>query len=230
MRDNYKNSNNKKTLIFGGGSKFGLELSNELHKLNHEIEIVTSSDILQSNFKIHKIDWSTLNIAGVEKLCKDLSNFNFLIFNQNYSKIDKLEDITVEKLKMWSVIQKWQQGQYINCQLPLQVCNSLLKKNKINNETKVVWILSNCININNFHSSLEYKTQKYINHEMVAYINNLNILKCVGLDPGSLDKNNYQIKARNFSCFLEKGFIDSKNPYYSFNDDNMVITKQKYFL
>ena len=65
---------------------------------------------------------------------------------------------------------------------------------------------------------------------MVAYINNLNILKCVGLDPGSLDKNNYQIKARNFSCFLEKGFIDSKNPYYSFNDDNMVITKQKYFL
>lgn len=218
----------KKILIFGGGSKFGLELSKEFFKLNHEVSIITSSNTPNHDVKIYNVDWLNLDIPSVEKLCKNLDKFDILIFNQNYSKINNLENISIEKLDMWKKLKNWQQGQYINCHLPLQVCNSLFVKNKINKKTKVLWMLSECIKENSL-SSLEYKTQKYINHEIVRYIDNLNILKCIGFNPGRLDEKNYQIKASKLSQFLITVAPNCGENFYAFNKDHEIIQKKIIF-
>lgn len=215
----------KNSLIFGGGSKFGLHLSKELHKLSYHVEIVTSSSIVDQKFKTNKIDWLNYEITKTEKLCHNFPNVDILIFNQNFSKISHLENIDIEKLEMWKKIKLWQQSQFINCQLPLQVCNSLLKKNKVSKNTTVVWMLSDCIKDLKC-SNLEYKLQKYINNEIVNYVNNLKFFKCVGLDPGKLTENNYQIKAHNFCNFLKNGQFDSKNIYYTFDNNNLVINRK----
>jgi hypothetical protein len=215
----------KTSLIFGGGSKFGLHLSKELHKLLYNVEIVTSSSVVAEKIKTHKIDWLTCEITKTEKLCNSLSNVDILIFNQNFSKISNLENIDIQKLEMWKKIKIWQQSQFINCQLPLQVCNSLLKKNKISKNTIVVWMLSGCIKDTNFHN-LEYKLQKYINNEVVNYVNNLGFFKCIGFFPGKLTENNYQIKAHNFCNFLKNNPLNSKNVYYSFNNENIVVDRK----
>lgn len=218
-----------KILVFGGGSKFGLEVSKEFYNLNYEVSIVTSSKISNDAFKIHNVDWSTLDIVSTEKLCKSLENFDILIFNQNYSKINNLENISIEKLHMWKNLKEWQQGQYVNCHLPLQVSNSLFIKNKINKKTKVVWMLSGCIKDDSF-SSLEYKMQKYINHEMVRYIDNLHILTCIGFNPGKLNRNNYQIKAHKLAHFLETKEINLGSNFFAFDKNYEVVQKQNYFL
>jgi len=215
----------KNSLIFGGGSKFGLHLAKELHTLLYNVEIVTSSDFVDKDFKTHKIDWLTCEILKTKKLCNSLSNVDILIFNQNFSKIFNLENISVEELQMWKKIKIWQQSQFINCQLPLQVCNSLLKKNKINKNTIVIWMLSDCIKNTKFHN-LEYKLQKYTNNEVVNYVNNLGFFKCIGFNPGKLNNDNYQIKARSFCNFLKNDALTSKNVYYSFNDKNIVINEK----
>ena len=103
-------SERKKILIFGGGSKFGLELSKEFFKLNHDVSIITSSNITNYDVRIYNVDWLHLDIPSVEKLCKNLDNFDILIFNQNYSKINELENISIEKLYMWGKLKKWQQN------------------------------------------------------------------------------------------------------------------------
>lgn len=221
-------SERKKILIFGGGSKFGLELSKEFLQLNHDVSIITSSNITNYDFRIYNVDWLHLDIPSVEKLCKKLDNFDILIFNQNYSKINELENISIEKLYMWAKLKKWQQGQYINCHLPLQVCNSLFVKNKINKKTKVLWMLSGCIKNNTF-SSLEYKTQKHINYEIVRYVDNLNILKCIGFNPGELNQKNYQIKASKLSQFLTTLECNRGENFYAFNEDYKIIPKKIIF-
>jgi len=222
-------SERKKILIFGGGSKFGLELSKEFFKLNHDVTIITSSNITDYNVSIYNVDWLDLDIPSVEKLCKNLDNFDILIFNQNYSKINELENISIEKLNMWKKLKQWKQGQYINCHLPLQVCNSLFVKNKINKKTKVLWMLSGCITNNTF-TNLEYKTQKYINYEIVRYIDNLNIFKCMGFNPGELHEKNYQIKASNLAQFLITVECNRSENFYGFDEDYKIIPKKIYFL
>lgn len=219
----------KKILIFGGGSKFGLELAKSFASLNHEVSIVTSAGSSETNFKTHVVDWSKLDITRVEKLCTSFAEFDIVIFNQNYSTINNLEDISIPKLEMWKKLKQWQQGLYINCHLPLQICNSLYVNNKINDKTKVLWILSGCISNDSF-TTLEYQTQKYINHESVRYMKRLDMVKCIGLNPGKLDENNYAIKANKLSKFLETVENNNTGTFYAFDKNNEITQKQNYFL
>jgi len=218
-----------KILIFGGGSKFGLELSKSFRDLDCQIEIVTSADIQHKDFKTHRVDWLTLDSATTEKLCKEFSNIDIVIFNQNYSQINGLENIALGKIQMMKNMKHWNQGQFVNCELPLQVCNSLYLKKRFNKNAKAVWLLSDAINTSS-NVSLEYKIQKYINHEMVDYINKLNILKCIGFNPGALKESNSTTKAKILSNFLVDRSSDLKESYYSFDENNMVIGKLKNFL
>ena len=216
-----------KILIFGGGSKFGLQLSNEMKNLECDVEIITSTDVQDNSFKVHKVDWLTLDRSSTEKLCKEFTDVDTIIFNQNYSEINGLENVSSNKLEMMNNMKKWNQGIFINCELPLQVCNSLYLRKCFTNKPKVIWMLSDAINDSKF-PNLEYKIQKYINHEMVDYINNLNIIKCIGFNPGTMDDENYYAKAHSLADVLTRDPL--KDTYYSFDDDLMVIGKEKYFL
>jgi len=215
-------------LIFGGGSKFGIALSKAFADLDSKIQIVTSTDVKHKNFEVHKVDWLNLDSAKTEKLSKEFSNVDIVIFNQNYSQINGLENIALDKIQMMKNMKHWKQGQFVNCELPLQVCNSLYLKKRFNTNAKAVWLLSDAINISG-NVSLEYKIQKYVNHEMVNYINKLNILKCIGFNPGALDESNASQKAKTLSNFLVKQTSDLTENYYEFDND-MVITKGKNFL
>lgn len=214
-----------KILIFGGGSKFGLHLSNEFSNLKCEVEIVTSSTLENLPFKQYKIDWLTLDRTTIQKLCKQFQDIDVIIFNQNYSQINELENISVSQLDMMGNLKKLAQGHFVNCELALQVCNSLYVNKKFKKNAKAVWMLSESIDSSSY-VSLEYKLQKYTNYQFVNYINNSKILNCLGIYPGKIQENDYAIKAKNLANFLTNKISDTTEPYYTFDDRHMVMVKK----
>ena len=58
----------------------------------------------------------------------------------------------------------------------------------------------------------------------------LDMVKCIGLNPGKLDENNYAIKANKLSNFLETVEPNNTGSFYAFDKNNEIIQKQNYFL
>ena len=213
---------NKNCLIFGGGSKFGLDLSHQLVDQSYTVYSVSSTPT--SRLQTLLIDWKKCDLNSVDKLLECVPTVDLLIFNQNFSETTNNIDFTESRTKTWIEIQKWKQAHYVNSLLPYQVLNNLVISSKFNNTSTAVWILSMAINKTTIDSSLGYKAQKYLNKEMVRHASNdKNPGHYIGFDPGRLTSENRVQKATTLTNFLKNN--DFESLYYKFDDkfQNVIV-------
>lgn len=216
---------NKKCLLFGGGSKFGSVLSQQLAEQGYTVYSISST----ANTDPHTllIDWKNCNLKSVDQLLDHVPAIDLLIFNQNFSDTTNGINLTESKTKVWMEIHKWQQAHYVNSLLPYQVLSNLVKASKFNSNSTAVWMLSMAFNKITSDSNIGYKAQKYLNKEMVRYATQgENPGHYIGFDPGSLNYENYNQKSKTLVSFLKNNQFESM--YYKFDDEfQNIITHNR---
>lgn len=133
---------NKRALLIGCGSKFGLRLRNQLLAQDWKIYSISGSDtdIDNPNITHIKVDWSTVKITDIEKFLKMLPNLDLIFFNQNSSALSQGIFNKVETLDLWKIEKHWAQSYFVSCILPLHIIQTL--KQQCNKDTKVAYMLS----------------------------------------------------------------------------------------
>lgn len=141
----------RNVLIVGGGSKLGIELTKYYLEHGYNVDLITGSDIntLHQEYKnlnyIH-IDWEIIEHAPhtiEKKLDYFLSDkYDIIIFNQNNSDIHT----------SFELIRKNQHTEFIknintNIILPDIILRNLYNSDKIQANTKVVFIISRIISM-----------------------------------------------------------------------------------
>lgn len=211
---------NKNCLIFGAGSKFGADLSNNLAKQNNNVYRVTSTPKGQSG-EI-EIDWQTCDFVFVEKILRGLPVIDLVVFNQNFCQTPEIIDLSINKPKSWKQGQAWVQSHFVNCVLPCQVLTSLIIDGKFTNASIALWMLSGIIYNDQDTKLLGYLNQKRLNKDIIKSASqNNSIGKFIGLDPGSLTAQNRDEKSKVLATFLTNGVPNSL--FYRFNHDATLV-------
>jgi hypothetical protein len=213
---------NKNFLIFGGGSKFGLKLAQELD-LGGNVFVVSSTQG-ESPGRFY-IDWLSCDFMSVEKILKSIPKIDIVIFNQNYCHVPETIDFSMPKPLQWKQGRHWAQAHFVNSLLPCQVLNSLIVDGKFDSTSMAVWMLSGAIT-NDQNTMLGYRAQKMLNAQIVRSASRNNPGQYVGFDPGTLSAENQLVKARLLAEFLQGPKPSSL--YYEFNPDlTAVIAHEK---
>jgi hypothetical protein len=129
----------KKALLFGCGSKWGLEFTKYLADQGYQIELVSSSNVEYPNVTTHKIDWLTSNETNIKTLVPKLE-YDLIFFNQNSGGGPGGEELGTERTFS---IDHWNLHLWINCQLPYVIIKHL--SSHITKHTKIGWMLTGLI-------------------------------------------------------------------------------------
>jgi NAD(P)-dependent dehydrogenase (short-subunit alcohol dehydrogenase family) len=131
----------KHCLITGGGSKFGLVLTECFLLAGYTVHLVTSSDVsIQSpNLNIIKVDWNTLSLNDLKLITSTVPNLDLIFFNHNASSLS----INNFKLAQIQSPKHWQQSYFVTSQFPFYLIHALYKK--LNKQAKIGWMLSQLI-------------------------------------------------------------------------------------
>ena len=137
-----------KVLITGAGQKLGKELSNLFKFNNYSVDTISSTLKLEQNN--YHIDWENITYHSASTTLDKLKEgqvYDYIIFNHNgkgclnssnYGKLGELEHLI------------WSKEYFINCQF-IELCISKLLK-RINNKTRVISLVSGCIELNDENS------------------------------------------------------------------------------
>lgn len=190
----------KNALIFGCGSKFGLSLTEELENSKFLVHGVSSS--IETD-RVLKINWDTCFINDFEKFLRSLPNIDLIIFNQNsHALTDNYWQLnSVPIFNIWKQSKQWMQSHYVNCILPTHVLHTLVNANNISSQTQIVCMLSRSM-FNQRPGPMDYYGQKYQNYINMQQFAKNNPQTFIGVCPGSLDPDVYQLRAQQLINFL----------------------------
>jgi len=187
-------------LIFGGGSKFGLSLTDAFKDAGNTVYKVSGSAQDQNTLTVN---WKTCFINDFEKFLTGLPNLDVVIFNQNASSLPehfhKLG--SMDTLEMWKQSKNYLQSYYVNCVLPQHALHTLSSSKKLNSNSKIVWMLSRSI-FNPKSAPSDYAGQKYQNFVTLQKLANYNDQTFIGVCPGLLTQDTYKNKSQHLCNFL----------------------------
>lgn len=129
----------KKALLFGCGSKWGLEFAKHLADSNYNVDLISSHNIEYNNITTHKIDWLTSTEDSIKKLIPK-EKYNLIFFNQNSGGGPGGEEFSPNRNFS---IDHWNLHLWINCQLPYVVVKHLSEH--VDETTKLGWMLTGLI-------------------------------------------------------------------------------------
>lgn len=205
---------NKNFLIFGGGSKFGLHLTNRLETAGCRVYVVSSS-LPESQHRFH-MDWLTCDFMSVEKILKQISQVDVVIFNQNYHHVPEIINLSMAKPLQWQQGRHWTQAHFVNNVLPCQVLNSLCVDGKFTDRSLAVWMLSGVV-IEDHKNMLGYRAQKMLNAQIIKSVRENSAGNFIGFDPGTITTVNQIQKAQALVDFLL--FKSPSESCYQFTTD-----------
>lgn len=216
---------NKTCLIFGGGSKFGAELVENLRNNDCRVYVVSSSE--NNSDDDFKIDWTTCDFMDVERLLKKIPKLDAVFFNQNFREIPETMDFNIPRPMMWKLGKNWMQAHFVNSIMPCQVLNTLIADKKFTNNSLAIWMLSGAVYKNISKSLIGYQSQKILNKEIVKSADVLNPGKYIGFDPGKISTENSQKKSKLLADFILKNATGDES-FYQFDDEVNNIIPHKY--
>ena len=139
----------KRALLFGCGSKWGLEFTKYLADNGYQVNLVSSSIVNYPNVKTLNINWVTSNETCIKELLVK-EEYDLIFFNQNSGggpggdHFSPLRDYSIDH---------WNIHNWINCQLPYTVIKHL--SSTITEKTKIGWMLTGLI-VGNDTSRYQY--------------------------------------------------------------------------
>ena len=139
----------KRALLFGCGSKWGLEFTKYLADNGYQVNLVSSSIVNYPNVKTLNINWVTSNETCIKELLAK-EEYDLIFFNQNSGggpggdHFSPLRDYSIDH---------WNIHNWINCQLPYTVIKHL--SSTITEKTKIGWMLTGLI-VGNDTSRYQY--------------------------------------------------------------------------
>lgn len=108
---------NKQALIIGGGSKFGLSLTNKLLTQDWIVNTISGSKIADhENLNQLTVNWKNVDVTVLQKYLQRLSNQNLIFFNQNAStlNIDDFKNKNFSVLDLWKQEKHWNQTYFVS--------------------------------------------------------------------------------------------------------------------
>lgn len=216
-------NNEKNVLIVACGSNFGASLAYQFGNNNYNVYGISGT--AQSE-KILQIDWKTCSIDQFEKFLRNLPGIDCVIFNQNSKSVtEQLYSLgSIPVLGAWKQSKHWIQSHYVNCVLPVHMLHTLVGANKLNDRTRIVWVLSQSI-MNNI-SPGDYIGQKYQNYITMQNFAKQNKQTFIGVCPGKLDQTLWDHKSQKLMNFLTKSDSLISGKFYAFDqqtqDFNLV--------
>lgn len=185
-------------LLIGCGSKFGLKLLQTLLDNQWIVYSITGSEI-HPHENLHQltIDWNTCNQATVEKFLNTLPELNLIFFNQNSTSLSDTSFESLTKLDLLKLEKHWAQSYFVSCILPYHIIHNT----KLNNSSKVVWMLSSYIYYHAEIKHADYLGDKFLNYIIMKNFSNTNRACFMGINPGNL---NDKIDFKNIIHLLEK--------------------------
>lgn len=149
----------KKALLFGCGSKWGLEFTKALADKGYEIDLISSNDVVYNNVQNFKVDWITSNQHIIKNIIKP-KEYDLIFFNQNSGGGPGGEDFGPSRD---FPLDHWNMHLWINCQLPYIVIKHLSKN--IKETTKIGWMMTGLITGNdpNLYQYAGYASLKSTN-------------------------------------------------------------------
>jgi hypothetical protein len=139
----------KRALLFGCGSKWGLEFTKYLSANGYQVDLVSSSSVDYPNVKTLNINWVMSNENSIKELLVK-EEYDLIFFNQNSGGGPGSEDFSPSRDYS---IDHWNIHNWINCQLPYTVIKHL--SSTITEKTKIGWMLTGLI-VGNDTSRYQY--------------------------------------------------------------------------
>jgi hypothetical protein len=192
--------NVKNALVIGSGSKFGLSITDELKKLNFNVYGISGTAQNQNTLTV---DWKSCFINDFEKFLRKMPVLDIVIFNQNASALpSQFHDLgSINTIEVWKHSKQFLQSYYVNCVLPGHVLHTLSQTEKLNQDSKIIWLLSKSI-FNPEHAPSDYVGQKYQNYVTLQKLAHRNSQTFMGVCPGKLNENLYTTKSQYLCNFL----------------------------
>jgi hypothetical protein len=177
-------------LLVGCGSKFGLELTQRLLNMGWTVFSISGSDIsCPGNLHHLTIDWSTVNVAQLEKFLKVVPGLDLVFFNQNSSSLSS-DNFTANSFKtaeLWKQEKTWAQSYFVSCILPFHIIHTL--GTRCSDTTKVGWMLSEYIYNHSDISYPDYIGNKYQNYLLMKSFSKNHNSCFFGVNPDNLSLN-----------------------------------------
>lgn len=130
----------KTALLVGCGSKWGAVFTKTLSDCGYQIDLITGSDFSYPNVNTIKIDWFSINTAGIKELLSNSKKYDLIFFNQNSGGapndhyLKPYNDLDLDQ---------WNFHNWINCQLPYVIIKHLTPS--ITPSTKIGWMMTGLI-------------------------------------------------------------------------------------
>lgn len=196
---------NKQALIIGGGSKFGLSMTNKLLTQDWIVNTISGSKIANhKNLNQLTVNWKNVDVTVLQKYLQRLSNQNLIFFNQNAStlNIDDFKNKNFSVLDLWKQEKHWNQTYFVSCILPFHIIHSL--DDRCGVDTRVAWMLSSLIlkqDCNQMHYA-DYIGNKFQNYILMKNFSNNHSSCFFGINPDSIIETGTSENIDNFISFI----------------------------
>lgn len=132
----------KNALLFGGGSKWGATLTKTLTNNKYHVDLISSSNIENSNVDVYSIDWNDCSEQKLNHIIDSLKTkkYDLIFFNQNSGGGPNDEFFSPGRD---FPLEYWNSAFWVNSQLTYYAIKRL--NDKITNDTKIGWMLTGLI-------------------------------------------------------------------------------------
>ena len=200
----------KRALLFGCGSKWGLEFTKYLADNGYQVDLVSSSIVNYPNVKTLNINWVTSNETCIKELLVK-EEYDLIFFNQNSGGGPGGDDFS--PLRDYSV-DHWNIHNWINCQLPYTVIKHL--SSTITEKTKIGWMLTGLIvgNDTSRYQYAGYASIKSTNLHIMRGFSQFHKGIFFAINPSWFPVEDYKKDAEQISSIIER--LESKDNGKSF--------------
>ncbi len=190
----------KKALLFGCGSKWGLEFTKHLADSGYEVNLVSSSNVDYPNVKTLNINWVMSNETCVKELLIK-EEYDLIFFNQNSGGGPGGDDFS--SARTYS-IDHWNIHNWINCQLPYTVIKHL--SSTITEKTKIGWMLTGLIigNDTDLYQYAGYASIKSTNLHLMRGFSKFHKGTFFAINPIWFPVEDYKKDAKQISSIIER--------------------------
>ena len=200
----------KRALLFGCGSKWGLEFTKYLADNGYQVDLVSSSIVNYPNVKTLNINWVTSNETCIKELLVK-EEYDLIFFNQNSGggpggdHFSPLRDYSIDH---------WNIHNWINCQLPYTVIKHL--SSTITEKTKIGWMLTGLIvgNDTSRYQYAGYASIKSTNLHIMRGFSQFHKGIFFAINPSWFPVEDYKKDAEQISSIIER--LESKDNGKSF--------------
>ena len=190
----------KKALLFGCGSKWGLEFTKYLADNGYQINLVSSSSVDYPGVKTLNINWVMSNETSVKELLVK-EEYDLIFFNQNSGGGPGGDDFSPSR--DYSV-DHWNIHNWINSQLPYIVIKHL--SSTITEKTKIGWMLTGLIvgNDTSRYQYAGYASIKSTNLHIMRGFSEFHKGIFFAINPMWFPVEDYKADAKQISSIIER--------------------------